>query len=363
MEFPSAVMKIPQNLSLINAVNFCSRLWNLRVSESVELDCSAVRHVEPFTMAYVSTEIRRFRERNNSLRIAFTNYKNSSYAAHMGFFKAAGIDFGNAPGQARGGVNYIPLTILNVGDIQREAVDSYEPVGNIIERRSLDLAKMLTQKETGELVDTLTYSLREIMRNVVEHSGSDVLEFCAQYWPTKKKIEIAVLDSGMGIKASLSSNPHLNLSSDRDAIHLALMPGISGKMFKGVRKRSNDVWQNSGFGLYMTNRIARNGGSFFLCSGKSGLLLTGSMKKDVPTNFSGTALRMVIHTEKIDDLASSLKKYRNEGYDLAKSYDPDRPIEPSIASTMLFRDFSKEVETIRSRGGASPGLKQGPQFF
>lgn len=350
MELPSVVMRIPQNLSLHNAVNFCRRLGHLRVSASVVFDCSAVQHVEPFTMAYVSTEIRRFQESNNGLRVEFINYENSSYAAHMGFFRAAGVDFGNAPGQARGGVNCIPLTILNVGEIQREAADSYEPVGNIIERRSLDLAKMLTQKEAGELVDTLTYSLREVMRNVVEHSGSDVLEFCAQYWPSKKKIEIAVLDSGMGIRASLSNNPHLKLQSDRDAVHVALMPAISGKMFKGVKKRSNDVWQNSGFGLYMTNRIARNGGSFFLCSGKSGLLLDGRTKKDVPTNFSGTALRMVIHTERIDDLASSLKKYRDEGYELAKSYDRDRPIEPSIASTMLFRDFSKEVETIRSTG-------------
>jgi hypothetical protein len=292
-------------------------------------------------MAYVSTEIRRFRSSNPDIELEFINYENATYAAHMGFFKAAGIDFGNEPGEARGGSNYIPLSVIPVADIEREAADAYEPVGNIIEKRSSDLAIMLTRMNDGELVDTLTYSLREIMRNVVEHSKSDVLEFCAQYWPTKSKIEIAVMDSGVGVRSSLSNNPHLKINSDRDAVHLALMPAVSGKMFKGVRKRANDVWQNSGFGLYMTNRIARNGGSFFLCSGTSGLILSEKGKRDYETNFKGSALRMVIQTEKINDLASSLQRYRNEGYELARQYDKDHPIEPSIASTMLFRDFNK----------------------
>lgn len=340
MEMPIVVVRIPQNMSLLNAVNFCSRLWKLKVRDKVVFDCSVVKHVEPFTMAYVSMEIRRFREGNPDIDLEFVNYEEAGYAAHMGFFRAAGVDFGNGPGQARGGDNYIPLTIVPVAELEREAVDTYEPVGNVVEKRSSDLAKMLTRMDDGELVDTLTYSLREVMRNVVEHSGSPVLEFCAQYWPTKSKVEIAVLDSGVGIRSSLSKNPYLNIQSDRDAVHLALMPAVSGKMFKGVKRRSNDVWQNSGFGLYMTNRIARNGGSFFLCSGGSGILLNERGKRDIVTNFRGTALRMVIHTQNISDLKSSLKRYRDEGYDMAKRYDKDRPIEPSIASTMLFRDFN-----------------------
>jgi len=301
-----------------------------------------MQHVEPFSIAFVSIELRRFAESRPNVNVEFQNCDSATYAALMGFFKAAGADCGNNPGQARGNSNYIPLTILNVSDIEREAANSYEPIGNVIERESEKLAKMLTRVESGELVDTLTYSLREIMRNVVEHSQSNVLEFCAQYWPTKHKVEMAVVDSGMGIRESLTKNPYLNIASDRDAIHMALMPAVSGKMYKGVRKNVNDVWQNSGFGLYMTNRICRNGGSFFICSGKSGLLLGDGRKRDIETNFSGTALRMVINTEKLGDLSSSLAQYRREGYEIAKKYDKDRPIEPSIASTMLFRDFDND---------------------
>jgi hypothetical protein len=297
-----------------------------------------MQHVEPFTIAYVSAEIKRYIDAHPETRVDFQGFEKVTYAALMGFFRAAGADYGNQPGQARGNANYIPLTIVRINDMQRAAADSYEPVGNIVERESEKLAKMLTRSEGGELVDVLTYSLREIMRNVLEHSHSDVLEFCAQYWPTRHLVQMAVIDYGVGVRESLSRNPYLAIESDRDAVHLALLPGISGKMYKGVRRNRNDVWQNSGFGLYMTNRICRNGGSFFLCSGESGIILSEQGKEDIKTGFPGTALRLVIDTQKLGNLSASLEQYRREGFEFAKRYK-DGPIEPSIASTMLFKDF------------------------
>ncbi|MFM9891374.1 hypothetical protein [Achromobacter xylosoxidans] len=329
---------LPQNLSLINAINFCNRMWREPIGTEVIFDCGRMQHVEPFTMAYVSAEIKRFSEIEGR-GVSFTNYQHHTFAAHMGFFHAAGVNFGNQPGQAKGSSTYIPLTILRTKDLEAKAHSEYEPVGNIIESESTKLAKVLLQKDDGELVDALTFSLREIMRNVVEHSQSEVLEFCAQYWPTKSKVELVVLDSGVGVKESLSKNPYLVIENDRDAIHLALMPAVSGKMFQGVKRQSNNVWQNSGFGLYMTNRLCRNGGSFFICSGQSGILLNGAGKKDLETSFSGTALRLVLNTTTIGNLATSLERYKREGYAISTKHNPKNTIEPSVASTMLSRDF------------------------
>lgn len=342
MDIPSRVLRIPQNLSLIEAANFCSRMHLYKPKEKLTIDCSLVQHVEPFTMAFVSTEIKRFFEENPEIEVNFVNYDRNTYAAHMGFFRAAGLDYGNAPGEARGGANYIPLTIFKVDDIKHKASNTYEHVGDIVETESSRLSEMLIRENKGELFDTLTFSLREIMRNSVEHAETEIIEICAQYWPTKHKVEIAVLDSGVGVKSSLSLNPYLKINDDRDAVHLALMPGISGKMYKGVKKRANDAWQNSGFGLYMTNRIARNGGSFLLCSGGYGLLLNENGKKDIKINHKGTALRMVIDTSRIGSLSNSLSQYRKEGYRIAQEHAGSDAIEPSQASTMLFRDFKSQ---------------------
>ncbi|MEP2619096.1 MAG: hypothetical protein ABJH25_13780, partial [Marinomonas sp.] len=200
-------VKIPQNLSLRNALNFCNRLWDLEDSDEYAFDFANLGRVEPFTMAYVANELKRFRKTKPESTFTALNHQNKSYAAHMGFFRAFGLKFGNEPGEAAGSSTYLPLTILNVSDLQQEAADSYDHVGNIIEAKSEQIAKILTRQNSGDLVDTLTFSIREILRNVVEHSESEIIEYCAQYWPTKNLVELAVLDTGNGIMHGLSTNP------------------------------------------------------------------------------------------------------------------------------------------------------------
>jgi signal transduction histidine kinase len=335
-------LNIPTKLDLTSAIDFCNRLWVAEEAEKYIFNFKYLGLIEPFSLAYVAAEIKRYASLKYSHGVKFqaVNYQQHSYAAHMGFFKAFGLQYGNEPGEASGSSRYIPLTILNVEALKQEAIDSSEYVGQIIEERSNELAKILTQEDNSDLVETLTFSFREIMRNVVEHSESEVLEFCAQYWPTKHKVEIVVLDSGIGIKESLLRNPFLTINDDREAIQLSLMPSISGKMYKGVKINKKNVWQNSGFGLYMTNRICRDGGSFFVCSNGAGLLLTKSNKQDVSTSFRGTAIRMIIDTRNVSDLNKRLEKYRDVGHRIAQSISESGSyIEASAASMMLSKDF------------------------
>lgn len=333
---------VPQNLSLKNSLNFCNRLWELDHDDEYLFDFGRLGHVEPFTMAYVANEIKRFANSKPSSRFMAKNYEEKSYPAHMGFFKAFGLDFGNEPGQASGSSTYLPLTILDVSEIEKQAARTFSHVGDVIERKSSEIAKILTRQSTGDLVDTLTFSIREIMRNVVEHSESEIIEYCAQYWPTKSLVEVAILDTGHGIKYGLSTNPYLEINDERDALHLSLLPGVSGKMYKGVKKRKYDDWQNSGFGLYMTSRICRNGGDFFVASNNKSIILDARSKNDMECNYKGVALRMRIDTSKIKDYSEVLEKYRNEGYEAAKKFSGKDAIEPSVASTMLARDFKED---------------------
>ncbi|WP_412495001.1 hypothetical protein [Shewanella algae] len=334
-------VKVPQNLSLNNALNFCNRLWKLDDSDAYEFDFGNLGLVEPFTMAYVANELKRYRNSKPHSSFTAKNHENKTYAAHMGFFRAFGLQFGNEPGEAKGSSTYLPLTILKVSDIEQEAIDSYSHVGDVIESKAERISKLLTRKDSGDLVDTLTFSIREIIRNVVEHSGSEIVEYCAQYWPSRNLVEVAILDTGNGIKQGLSTNPFLNMQNERDALHLALLPGVSGKMYKGVRKRKHDEWQNSGFGLYMTSRICRNGGDFFVASNDKSIHLIKNTKRDLECNYSGTALRLRIDTSKITDYSEMLRKYRHEGYEAQKRFAGNDAIEPSVASTMLARDFDE----------------------
>lgn len=334
-------VKIPQNLSLTNALNFCNRLWDLDDSDKYAFDFVNLEFIEPFTMAYVANELKRFRQTKIESEFVALNHQHKTYAAHMGFFKAFGLDCGNKPGQAAGSSTYLPLTILNVAELKKEAADAYDHVGNVIESKSEDIAKILTRQEEGDLVDTLTFSIREIIRNIVEHSDSKVIEYCAQHWPTKNIVELAILDTGNGIMKGLSTNPHLIIKDERDALHLAMLPGVSGKMYKGVKKRRDDEWQNSGFGLYMTSRICRNGGDFFIVSNDKSIFLDSKSKRDIECNYRGTALRLRIDTSRISTYSDMLAQYRKEGFEAAKRFSGKDAVEPSIASTMLARDFKE----------------------
>jgi hypothetical protein len=338
-------IKIPATLNLPTAMLMSIELAQINDSRPIEVDFSGVGSVEPFAMLMVSSELQRAAARNKVDSFTCINHERMTYAGHMGFFKAFGYDFGKAPGEAKGGLRYLPVTILDCQALRDEANASGTEVGEIIEGNSKRLSAILCGENSGDIHDTLSYSLREIMRNVVEHSEANQIGMCAQFWPTKHKVEVAIFDRGVGLRATLSKNPHLGIESHKHALNYALMPAVSGKAFKGSRVKQKGHWANSGFGLYMTSRICRNGGSFFIASGDTGMMLTKAKegKSYVPCSYDGTAVRLIIKTDQIQSLTDSLKQYREDGYRIQSEYREIVSINPSAASLMLSEDFDLSV--------------------
>lgn len=309
--------------------------------ERVLIDFSKMGRIEPFTMVYVAKQIRDFNRANPETTVSCNGFHNKEYAANMAFFRAFGLRHGREPNCIDGNERFVPYTILRTQTIVDEARKDWEVEQEIIERRAEHLAKILAQEETGNLVDALTFSVREIMRNVFEHSESKSIEYCAQFWPSYSKVEIAIADNGIGLKASLISNPFIQVDSDSDAIQQALMPAISSKNFEGVRVDRNNPWHNSGFGLYMSSRICRLGGSFLICSGDHGISLNeyGKTHIELGHRLKGTAVRMVLNTNKLMELSGMLAKFRSEGYEIAREMKGIGMYDASAASQMLSRDF------------------------
>ncbi|MBJ8433054.1 hypothetical protein [Acinetobacter pittii] len=331
-----------EKLTFNSSIDYCEKIRDILISDikKIELDFRNLRTIEPFGIVYFSNFIKTLtRLKDVDFTCIFYDDENISYAKHMGLFQNCGFDIGKKPREQFPTCekNHIPITIIDVETLKKEARDSYEEVGQIIENYSENLAKLLTSQKETILVDTLTYCFREILRNVVEHSESSKITFCAQYWPYLKKAEIVVLDRGKGIKNSLNENDTLPyIENDKDALNFALLPSISSKVPYGKKqkRRSDDFWKNSGFGLYMTHRIAGMGGDFFIASGKHGLQWVQDEKRDYKVRLKGTILRMVIQTNNISTLQETLGKFRTEGFALAQELTK-MDIEPSTASLML----------------------------
>ena len=338
------IFTVPNNHTLEEILRFTDLLVNYSGStaEFVFDFQPAKGYATPFGMLFIGSAIRKFITSHPEAKVSAINFEKHYYVAHMGYFQHCGFDVGKQPGEAKGSDTYLPVTVLKSEDLINQASKDGVEVGEVIERRSRNLAQVLTHQEDSPLVDMLTYTLREVIRNVVEHSQSEYVAYCAQYHPIKKQAELAILDTGIGIKSSLSKNPYLEIKNDHEALSLALMPGISSKMYKGVKKRAYDVWQNSGYGLFVVSRLCGHEGKFLICSGDAVLSLKPEGKESYGTNFQGTALRLNLSSKNINSLSSTLAKITKEGGKISGSLKGAETNQASVASQMLASEFSKQ---------------------
>lgn len=333
---------VPNDHTLKNILAFTSLLSSYTGStHEVTFDFQPAQgYATPFGMLYIGYAIQQFIRAHPNIHISAINLEKHYYLAHMGYFQHCGFDAGKLPGEAKGSDTYLPITILTVEELAHQACQQGKEIGDVVEERSRNLAKVLTHQSEGSLIDTLTYTLREVIRNVVEHSGSKDLAYCAQYQPTKQRAELAILDTGIGIRKALSSNPYLKITDDHEALNLALMPGISGKMYKGIKRHEYDIWQNSGYGLFAVSRLCGHEGKFLICSGDTALSLKPENKEYLNSRFQGVALRLNLCTKNIDNLNCTLASIMKEGDKLAKELNIiNTPA--STASKMLSAEFNK----------------------
>lgn len=336
---------IPTRLTAATVIPFSLEFNKYPTCPENRLDFSHLGHVEPFGMLFLAALIRQFRRKGkeaygSKFRLAAINYEGHSYAQLMGFYNSFGMRLGKLPGEAAGSSTYIPLSWIRVNKVKSEAREGYVHHGEIIEQESSRIADILTRFSECDVADTLRFAIREIMRNVIEHGeGASHIWYAAQHWPTKKKVEIAILDEGVGLYTSLKRNSKLPIPDNKQALFMSLQPGISG-VAKDRRDRRDGVWMNSGYGLFMTSSLCQAGGSFFICSGEDGISLKGKQSAFLQSRYSGVAIRMVLDTSRIESLSPTLAKIREIGEKAAAELNcPGTELSASKMSQMLSREM------------------------
>jgi anti-sigma regulatory factor (Ser/Thr protein kinase) len=106
-------------------------------------------------------------------------------------------------------------------------------------------------------------AMDEISENVIHHADTSLGGFAAaQGWRKRSEFEVAIVDLGVGIKASLSTNPdYTHITSDVEAIETAVQPYVTATPER-----------NGGIGLFVTNLLlAANGGEMLIRSGNGAM--------------------------------------------------------------------------------------------
>lgn len=265
------------------------------------------------------------------------------YPSNMGFYAACGLDVPRY--EAPGSATYYPITRLDVALLRARAAELGIPIGAHVNTTVGRLAYLITRQTSGDLFYTVKYCLREILRNVAEHSQSDHLLVMGQYWPERNQVELAVLDRGIGLRAALSENPKFaDLASDRYAIRLALLPSTSGKKVYVASERGDEAdgegeWGNSGFGLYVTSQMARRTGSFMIASGDARLEITGNQKRSGAFFLPGTLVSLKMDLGRLGRLEPALKQISDRGEATAKRFLTEgADVLASAASRLIMDD-------------------------
>lgn len=337
---PNARIELPKNMIPSEILKFVRDLDYYSNHDRVILNMPEKAFFSPSTMLLISLKILYLRKRCPRLTFIFNGWEKHEYLAHMGFFSMCGYNHGRDLGEAWGSENYLPLTELERQDFYENERDRFQELPDLVQRHVNRVAEVLSRDKQHDTImfDVLSYSVREIFRNVFEHSGANSLFFCAQYWPKTQKVEFAIADFGKGIRSDLASNPNFRFSSDKEALEYALLPGVSGKTHL---PRTSDTWFNSGYGLYMTNRLARHGGNFMIVSGDTGIHFSEKTKSNFSTSFPGTMVKINFHIPRIGDVQKRLSEFREDGKRLAASIKGSGNRPPSAMSLLLRRDYQR----------------------
>jgi hypothetical protein len=336
---PNATISIPESTALDRILPFAIELDRYTEHDRLIINLRPGLFFSPFTMILLASKINYMRKRKPEMQVIFNGWEHYSYLSHMGFFAMCGYNHGKDMGEAWGGDHYLPITVLHKSELIEKDFDRYEELQDLIQRHvdrvSVVLARDPMKQST--MFDVLSFTIREMFRNVFEHSECDDLYYCAQYWPKPNKVEFAVADFGVGIRRALSRNPNFKFHQDKEALEYSLLPSVSGRTHE-PRRSAN--WFNSGYGLYMTSRLARNGGNFVIASGSSAICLTPKTKANFPTSFRGTVLRVSLNVSEIGDVASRLAEFRKDAAIIAEKIKGSGNRPPSAMSMLLRRDYN-----------------------
>lgn len=269
------------------------------------IDFSNLRYSYPTAMLIVGSKLREWVNSRSmrgltQIRKGIDSGKNChSYLMHLGFFNFIYMGEGNSIGEARGSSSYLPITRISRPDFNpfdQSIKDWYEA----IQYESRKLAKVLSG-DNEDALTLYTYSIREIIRNVFEHSKATECYICGQRW-WNGKVEVAIVDEGVGIATTLRGA--YEVPTDNLALEMAIRPGVSRV---DCEPKSSNVFDNSGFGLYILSEIGAKYGWYTLGSCTSRLIGWDEFRDYDDFNFSGTFFGMQIN-KPIQDFSSSLKE-------------------------------------------------------
>lgn len=321
----------PSGGSISALAKFSTSLSELPEKSVLRIGAGHVMFLRPTCMIMLAKVCRTRNRRFPRETLRFEGIEKLSYANNLGFSEALKLKGNPFPQGAFGGNSYIPLSVMSRESLENNSLNEGGELGDAIERRCGELAKIVSQDRSEKLRRTLARSFCEIFRNCFEHGEANNAVFCAQYWKQLDVVEICVADRGIGVSKSLNESKYTKPKTDEEALAFSLMPGVSSKAWRHKKKRAaqRSVWDNAGYGLFFAHQLFGKLGHFYIASGRSSLFLDRDSYRNLACVVEGTLVSMRMSLSNETEIIDALEEIRKNAASIkenlgVKSLDYDR---------------------------------------
>ncbi|MGL4577669.1 MAG: ATP-binding protein [Shewanella xiamenensis] len=286
----------PSNFGRDTLNSFFNNLEENLNTPEILVDCTTLNFSYPSGMLVAGSKIRKWikyrREKGLiTKKKGYDSIKNvHGYLRHLGFFDFISMNEGNEVGAALGSMTYLPITKIEKPLIDLKTHNVQEWYDEIISQTRRFANLLSGTREYTEENKLYHYALREIVRNVFEHSSADECFLCGQRW-ADGRVEVAVIDEGIGIASSLKRS--FEIESEVEALKMAIKPGVSSTT---KMSEAENIYGNSGFGLYVLEQLVSSFGWFMLGSGSAKILSQGKAINEQMLNFEGTYIGLRLNS-------------------------------------------------------------------
>ena len=176
--------------------------------------------------------------------------------------------------------------------------NNIDELKSILTRKIIDYADDISSEEKEDLSAYLEYMISEMMGNVISHAKSSHGGFVtAQYYENKKKVQVVIIDGGVGFLSTLSK--HYDVNNEGEAIEKALERAVTGS--NKFASYSN-VPKHAGLGLFFLSKILEETqGNLIIISNNTLFKYPENTMTVLDTAFKGSVIAFEIYVDKLDN--------------------------------------------------------------
>jgi len=280
-------------------------LGNAEGKPAIVINIAAVKFLTPAAIVSILARCSRWRREGREIFLAGVESCGSlGYLQRIDFLSQLGVEIPENFVRHSTADRFVPVRTLSFanGSVDRTASE--------ITRCTLPNAPM-----DDDVYRLLQYAAGELLSNAKYHSAGRAF-VCAQFFPARNLVRIAVADDGIGIRGSfLNTSREAEADTPDNAIRLALLPKVSSAL---LRPNLNPyAGQNhKGVGLSITRILAKESYGQLSIATEDGWF--DEIRGEEQTRhreavfFPGTLVAVSLHRDQIADYATMHAKAMSE---------------------------------------------------